>query len=438
MTFHLPVMPEQAIIRSADSSKPTKARVDDTVHPKITVDFDYGETQHAVVRFLLPPQDEVGAFDSEARLDLRYVSTSALSGNVQFGVKYTLIDISDGQDKALSSEIASTISAYTGGSNTEYGVSFTFTDIFSVLDATKRYTLVLQITRMQPTSDLPANVSWISGIFMLNQYSSTAWDPTWVPLYEQDFSTLSDADILPGGDGNITIDGKTWYARNVAKMDSLNVGASHGGIKIGINTADTSQYDYYGAVRSAPALEIKLANLLDGTEFQERNDIEIRVTSNVLIPSGLSTTIYEEFGRGLRQDASTAVNLYRNYQGSIPGNAVGRRLIQDFSGSLVRGDASIDSTELAYTPNVVRIECLENYARALYSSSASASIGDDLVLAATYYQSLPYLKVGNIEDHYFYFSYAKSAGTPLATHYTLVGLRVEARFSPRGIGVRIP
>ena len=42
-----------------------------------------------------------------------------------------------------------------------------------------------------------------------------------VPLYEQDFSTLSDADILPGGDETSLLMAKTWYARNVAKMDSL-------------------------------------------------------------------------------------------------------------------------------------------------------------------------------------------------------------------------
>ena len=69
MTFHLPVMPEQAIIRSADSASLQRHEWMIPYTRKITVDFDYGETQHAVVRFLLPPQDEVGSFDSEARID---------------------------------------------------------------------------------------------------------------------------------------------------------------------------------------------------------------------------------------------------------------------------------------------------------------------------------------------------------------------------------
>lgn len=205
-------MPEQAIIRSADASKPTKARVDDTNHPKITVEFDAGETQYAVVRLLIPPQDEVGAFDSDARLDLRYVSASALTGNVQFGVKYALIDLSEGQDKALSSEVASTTSSYTGSANTEYGVSFTLTGVFSGLDTTKRYTLVLQLTRKQPASDLAADVKWTSGVLRLNQVApyATPTVPTigspeiWWDLQSEAINTLVNLDDISGNTNDST------------------------------------------------------------------------------------------------------------------------------------------------------------------------------------------------------------------------------------------
>ena len=53
--------------------------------------------------------------------------------------------------------------------------------------------------------------------------------------------------------------------------------------------------------------------------------------------------------------------------------------------------------------------------------------------AATYYQSLPIPKGRNIEDHYFYFSYAKARAL-LATHYTLVGLRGSTLLTLRGWG----
>lgn len=167
MSFHLSVMPEQAIIRSADASKPTKRRVDDTNHPKVVLDFSSGATQYAYFRLPIPPQDEVGVFDTDARIDIQYTSASALTGNVQFGVKYAVIDLSEGQDKALSSEVASTTSSYTGSSSTHYGVSFMLTGVFSALDATKRYVLVLQLTRKAPASDLAADVSVVGGVCRL-------------------------------------------------------------------------------------------------------------------------------------------------------------------------------------------------------------------------------------------------------------------------------
>lgn len=247
-------MPEQAIIRSADSSKPTKARVDDTVHPKVTVEFDYGETQYAVVRLLIPPQDEVGLFDSDARLDLRYVSASALSGNVQFGVKYALIDISEGQDKALSSEVASTTSAYTGSANTHYGVSFTLTGVFSGLDTTKRYTLVLQITRKQPASDLAANVSWISGVLMLNQQSASVVGTTTI----SSTAPISGADIL-----NKTVVGDTSGGAVDITLPSLLAGQNNytfsvireGGSLLRLLTPSTSYYIKYPAYVDDQVLE---------------------------------------------------------------------------------------------------------------------------------------------------------------------------------------
>lgn len=167
MSFHLSIMPEQAIIRGADASKPTKRRVDDTNHPKVVLDFDSGASQYAYFRLPLPPQDEVGTFDTDTRIDIQYTSTSVLTGNVQFGIKYAIVDLAEGQDKALSSEVASTTSSYTGSANTHYGVSFSLTGVFSTLDTTKRYVLVVQLTRKAPASDLAANVSVVGGVCRL-------------------------------------------------------------------------------------------------------------------------------------------------------------------------------------------------------------------------------------------------------------------------------
>ncbi len=44
----------------------------------------------------------------------------------------------------------------------------------------------------------------------------------WTTAYSVDFSTLSTG-VHPGGDGTVTIDGKTWYAKNVANSEEMRV-----------------------------------------------------------------------------------------------------------------------------------------------------------------------------------------------------------------------
>lgn len=42
----------------------------------------------------------------------------------------------------------------------------------------------------------------------------------WTTTYSVDFSSLATGSH-PGGDGTVTIDGKTWYAQNVANSDEM-------------------------------------------------------------------------------------------------------------------------------------------------------------------------------------------------------------------------
>jgi hypothetical protein len=78
--------------------------------------------------------------------------------------------------------------------------------------------------------------------------------------YSVDFTTLSGLDLLTGGDGAKTIDGKTWNLRNSANATSayLNDG-THSGLYIKCSAIST---DYRGSVSTAPLL---LAGLQDLT-----------------------------------------------------------------------------------------------------------------------------------------------------------------------------
>lgn len=269
--------------------------------------------------------------------------------------------------------------------------------------------------------------------------AATAWSADWTQIYDQDFSALADEDILPGGDGNVTIDGKIWYARNVSKMSSLHVGATHGGIKIG--TVGGASGNYYQSDRTGPAIELMLWRLLDGTDFEGRNDVEFRVTSDAKAAGSYSSAVYESLGRGL-SSATYAVDRWAMaYHGSEPAAPTRRRLYSDVAGTLLYGDATLTESDLAYFPNIAQIEMLENYAKISYSSSASAEIGDGLqnaqCVARTSSQNW---RVSSIDAQttLFFLAYSRNSGSNSVTDVTLKRLRVEVRFSPRGLGVFVP
>lgn len=268
---------------------------------------------------------------------------------------------------------------------------------------------------------------------------ATAWIADWTTLYDRDFTALADADILPGGDGSVTIDGLTWYARNVSKMSSLDVGATASGLRLG--TVGVATGNYYEADRTGPALELLLWRVLNGSEFEGRNDIELRVTSDATAQGAYSATVYESLGRGLASATYSVDRWAMSYQGGEPGVATRRRLYSAIAGTLLYGDASLNESDLAYFPNLAQIELVENYAKINYSSSGGAVVGDDLLTAQcvsrTSAQSWRQSSI-DAQTTFFFFGYSRNSGSNSITSITLKRLRIEARFPPRGIGVFVP
>jgi hypothetical protein len=267
----------------------------------------------------------------------------------------------------------------------------------------------------------------------------TTFDPAWIPLYDADFSALADEDVKPDSDGNIVIDGKTWYARNVSKMDTLDVGPTAGGFKIGLSPAAAGS-SWFNGTRTAPSLELEISEVLAGTDYESRADVELRIRAELAFPTPLASAVDEVISIGLETKTYDAAQRYQIYQGSAFGSATYRRVITNFSGTLRRGDVDLLNTDLAYFPNVLGISILENYVKSEYSENASSEVSDDLKTAATL-ATTPAIVASDPSDlkrHFFFFSYAKISGTSLATYLTLKRLRIEARFSPRGIGVFVP
>ncbi len=167
----LPLLPEGAIIRTADASVPTKRRVQGTNHPKVVLDYETGLTQKATWRLPLPKQNEVGAFASDdVTVVLKFSTDGTGTGNVQFRVHYALIEDEQSYDKAFDGTQDGAVVAIAGSSNgKELSDTITLSGILSGLDVTKNYTLVILVERRVPSSDFAETVYLLNSHILFTQ-----------------------------------------------------------------------------------------------------------------------------------------------------------------------------------------------------------------------------------------------------------------------------
>jgi len=94
-------------------------------------------------------------------------------------------------------------------------------------------------------------------------YPSAGAGGGWTTLYDVDFTSLANQDLTSGGDGNKTIDGKTWRADNTGNasiMDLLN----GTGLRIQLGSAS----EYLNGTRTAPIVALPITELTgDATPF---------------------------------------------------------------------------------------------------------------------------------------------------------------------------
>lgn len=92
----------------------------------------------------------------------------------------------------------------------------------------------------------------------------------WIPVYEVDFANLTTQPF--SGNGNVTIDGKTWTVANFANATSIGI-VNGEGLKFVNNTTST---DYNNGTRTAPLVTIPVTNLYPDFDI-EKHEVRLLV-----------------------------------------------------------------------------------------------------------------------------------------------------------------
>lgn len=266
----------------------------------------------------------------------------------------------------------------------------------------------------------------------------------WNEAYHRDFSALADVDLTAGGDGNKTIDSKTWTLANVANATSVDVGSTAGGIKIvqpvGVNR------ELYQGVRNSPWLRTKMRQFLSGTDAENRADVELRVSWRMAFGGGPPGLNSEGLLFGLTSLTWAAAHYHLSYQGGF--GPTDYKAYAEFPGNLIAGQLGVNGSTtpaVAYYPNCGRITLIDELLSMLeYSDDGAASLA-----AAVWQQPLlwkerttaqrPILNSGTpASELLFHFGIHKNSAAPAITDITLIELKVEWRFSPRAGVVVLP
>jgi len=95
-----------------------------------------------------------------------------------------------------------------------------------------------------------------AGLNLTGSFGARTLSAGWTPVYSVDFSALATG-VTPGADGAVTIDGKTWYAKNVANVAEMRTVNGEGLV---IDPSAVSS-DLYGPTYTAPTWAIKWSDL---------------------------------------------------------------------------------------------------------------------------------------------------------------------------------
>lgn len=176
----------------------------------------------------------------------------------------------------------------------------------------------------------------------------------WATAYEKDFSSGAEVNLLTGGDGEKTIDGKAWELVNSSASTAVGVGTTSGGMKITANPASPYAFCHGGSPRTSAMMRVPLRELLFGSEAEGRDDIEIRISYFLTVGGGPSAYQFEGFAHGLDPKNNTAQSggmwIWAGHWTNSP-----TRMRPIILGTDAGGPDEQTNTEVSVFPNAYRL-----------------------------------------------------------------------------------
>lgn len=184
----------------------------------------------------------------------------------------------------------------------------------------------------------------------------------WSIAYEVDLASVADDDLLSGGDGVKTIDGKDWELVNVANATAVDVGPSSSGLRIQANPVGAYSFMHGGSPRTATMMRVPLRELLRDSAGENRHDIEVRVSYLVEPAGGPSAYQFEGFVHGLDpKNNTTQGSCALIWSGWWDNNPTQMRAI--LLGTDAGGPTEQTNADIAVFPNAQRLTFVDGRLR---------------------------------------------------------------------------
>lgn len=250
----------------------------------------------------------------------------------------------------------------------------------------------------------------------------------WRTIYAVDFTAQGTQNLKTGGDGNKTIDGKTWALENSASATSIDL-TNGTGIVIVCNTVNSG---YSGASRNLPILSCKVSNgaagIFGALRIYSIQSHILRVMARVTLTN--ADADFEGARIGIEDTTAPTNQSFSIFKGRDSGDHV--VTVSDISGT----STNVSSSTTSFTDDVLGFafeapDLVEGWT-GVYDSSAGRLPYAFATFRSTerMNMSLPLLRLPAQPQLFLAAQTGNTAGTLTAT-YTHLRVDVASKSPPR-------